>query len=315
MALPHPIQIMGLATLPGQTHPSDPGAGVNLLITCHGCQVWFYHWPGGAMQPPTATQGFTLSTPVQRFVSIPQGAVLITPFSLHLLSMTHGLGRITQEDLPMQAGIAPNGRWFMTCPDPRDLSQVEVVIRQLTIQPGLPIKISLPKQVLIPTQGGEFVTFLSLDTRHMALVLRQRYRTVFHIVTRRGQYLGALSVAVPIDRLMATRRPYRYMGLEVGNPTALLIIDLKPFRIVRYRVDITPQWLFETTSGYGLVDAAGNSSWLNPEGQIIRRLTGLPCPTAAAQVAPGHHLWGVSEGDRSRLYSVDLTTLGLEIQP
>lgn len=315
VAMLHPITVMGLATLPSPSNQNDSEAAVHLLITCHGQNVWFYHWPDRALESPMATQGFTLPASVQRFVAIPQGGVLITPSSLHLLSMTHGLGRITHEDSPMQAGIAPNGRWFVTCSDLGDLSQIELVVRQLTIQPGLPIKISLPKRVLIPTQGGEFVTFLSLDNGHMALVLRQRYRTVFHVVTRRGHYLGALSVAVPLHHLVATSRPYRYMGLEVGSPQAVLIFDLKPFRIVRYRVDIAARWLFETAQGYGLVDPSGNSTWINQEGQITHRLTGLPCPTTVTQVTPGQYLWGVPEGEGSRLHSVDLTTLGLEIAP
>jgi serine/threonine-protein kinase len=103
------------------------------------------------------------------------------------------------------------------------------------------------------------------------------------------------------------------MALEVGHPHSLMIIDLKPFRINRFRVDIAPQWLFETAVGYGTLDTEGHCSLVNDEGEIINRIAGLPNPKTMIPISPTQFLWGVSTADIHRVYTVDLTQLNLDI--
>ncbi|MGF1568486.1 MAG: serine/threonine-protein kinase [Nodosilinea sp.] len=321
VTVPHPIEVMGLAPLSVQVEQPDnnaaPEDSVHLLMACSQFNVWFYHWPYGPIASPESTQGFALPAPIQQFMAIPQGGVLVTPSSLHLLSMTHGLGRIAHCEGTLGAAVAPNGRWFATYTTTTfttatgDRCQSEILIRQLTLDAGSPVKISTPKQVPITTQEGEFVSILSLDNGHMALVLRQSGRTIFHIVARRGHHLGCLSAAILIHSLVPTTRPYRYLGLEASSPEALLVIDLKPFRIVRYRVGVVPRWVFETPVGYGVVSQTGDCILVNAEGQITHRLAGLPSPTALVCLSPAQYLWSVPEGKGSRIYTVDLGQIGL----
>jgi hypothetical protein len=324
VAIPHLTSVMGMVSLPvataevGSQEPADRAASptpppLQLLLTCHQGNVWFYHWQGTAMETPQATRGFQLPGEVRQFVAIPQGGVLITPTSIHLLSMTHGLGCIAHCPNSLGATVAPNGRWFATGDRHPQTHQLTLVIRQLKIHPEQPVKICTLRRVAIPTHEEEFVTLLPLDNGHIAVVLRQRDRTLFHIATRRGNYLGVLSVQVPMAMLVPTSRPYRYLALEVGNPHAMLIVDLKPFRIIRHRVDVAPQCLFETAVGYGALSPDGDCSLINEEGQIISRMAGLPYPDAMVQISPTEFLWSVNADQASRLYTIDLASLGLDI--
>jgi len=317
IAMPHPIQVMGWAALP-KPEKSPPGDGTatdgpRLLITADEDHVWFYHWPEQGMPAtPGPTQGFTLPGPVQRFVPLPQGGILATSTSLHLLSIPHGLGRIAQESSPIQMAVAPHGRWFATVQQPQP-AIAELLIRHLRNQPQAPVKISAACRVSVPIASDHIVALLALDVHHLGLVVQQPQKTLVHLMTRRGQYLGPLVLPVPLQHLVPTQRPYRYLALEVDQSQSLLVVDLKPLRMVRYRADIQPRWMFETAVGYGLLDAEGHLSLINEEGQMINRVTQLPLPTAMIQRSPSQFLWSVPDGDASRLCSLDLAQLGLDL--
>jgi Protein kinase domain len=312
VALPHPTAVMGLVPLPHQGH---------LLVTCSQQRVWFYHWPQGGMTAPKDSQGFTLPAPVQRFLPTPQGGLLVTTESLHLLSMTHGLGCVAQGICPDGVAVAPNGRWFATATQVAD--SFRVAVRQLTMPPEQGVKISAPLTAAIAAAAGDrLVTLLAPDNRHAALVVRRGSRTLFHGITRRGNYLGTVSASVAICNLVPTRTPYRYLALEENCPNAVLIVDLKPFRMLRYRVDIAPRWLFETAVGYGLLSQEGEFWLVNDKGRIINRTAGLPQPqamvpryskTSADESALTQYLWSVSEAASSRIYPIDLADLAPDI--
>ena len=313
VALPHPTTVMGLVPLPRQGH---------LLVTCSQQMVWFYHWPKTGMTAPQASQGFTLPAPVQRFLPTPQGGLLVTTESLHLLSMRHGLGCVAQGICPDGVAVAPNGRWFATATQVAKES-FRVAVRQLIMPLGQGVKISAPLTAAIAAAAGDkLVTLLAPDNRHAALVVRRGSRTLFHGVTRRGTYLGAVSASVPIYNLVPTRTPYRYLALEENCTNALLIVDLKPFRMLRYRVDISPHWLFETAVGYGLLSQEGEFLLINDEGRIINRTAGLPRPqamvpryskTSPDESAPIQYLWSVSEAASSRIYPIELADLAPDV--
>jgi hypothetical protein len=110
-----------------------PQAHANLLITCCDQEVWFYHWSDQVIEPTLNLPGiFRLPTPVRQFVFNPsKGGVLITDTSLHLLSMSHGLGRIAVTQTPMMAAVAETGRWFALCHADPNHARVEVDLHQL----------------------------------------------------------------------------------------------------------------------------------------------------------------------------------------
>jgi serine/threonine-protein kinase len=250
---------------------------------------------------------------------MPQGGILVTPASLHLLSMTHGLGCIAQGTTSGHPAVAPDGSWFaLACPG--DRAFLEVVLHHLTTPPGQGVKISPPLRVNLPTEAGdELVTLLAVDVRHSVAVVRRGSRTLFHGVSRRGSYMGSLTTSVPLYNLVPTHRPYRYLALEEGCPSAVLVLDLLPFRMLRHRVDIAPRWLFETAVGYGLLSAEGEFALINEEGCILNQMTGLPRLQAMTPLQPqpdalpSQYLWSVSEGNSSRIYTVNLSNLAPDL--
>ncbi len=304
--LPHPTTVMGLVPLP-QGH---------LLLTCSEEQVWFYHWSGGDMVAPQDTQGFALPSPIRRFVPTPQGGLLVTSESVHLLSMTHGLGCIAQGTQVEGVAIAPNGRWFATTapqPDPQPGS-IDILVRQLTMPPGQGVTISAPVRATVPTQPGDRpLALLAVDNCHSVLLVRRGSCTLFHGVTRRGDYLGAFTTAIPLGHLVPTSRPYRYLALEESCPNALIVLDLRPFRMLRHRVDIAPHWLFETAVGYGLLSQQGDFSLINEEGRVLNRMAGLPRPQAMVSRSPSQYLWAVGDHTTSEIVAVDLVHLAPDI--
>ena len=309
--LPHPTSVMGLVALPDQGH---------LLVTCSEHRVWFYHWAQQGMTAPNESQGFTLPAPVQGFLPTPQGGVLVTAESLHLLSMTHGLGCIAEGTHPDGVAVAPNGRWFATTTGQASPGQapagkefVQVCVRQLTMPPGAGVTISAPVIVAIPAEPGDrSLTLIAVDNHHVVLVVRRGSGTLFHGVTRRGQYLGAIAASVPIYNLVPTSHAYRYLALEENCPNSVIMLDLRPFKVLRHRVDIIPRWLFETAVGYGLLSQEGDFSMINDEGRLLNRITGLPRPQAMVSWGAGpstQYLWSVNEGETSRIYTVGLPDL------
>lgn len=305
VSLPHPTSVMGLVALPHQGH---------LLVTCSEQRVWFYHWVKQGMTAPQESQGFTLPAPVQGFLPTPQGGVLVTAESLHLLSMTHGLGCIAEGTHPDGVAVAPNGRWFATATgQAAGQEPFQVCVRQLTIPPGVGVKISAPVMVAIPAEPGDrSLTLIAVDNHHVVLVVRRGSRTLFHGVTRRGNYLGSIAASIPIYSLVPTSRPYRYLALEENCPNSVIMLDLRPFRMLRHRVDIIPHWLFETAVGYGLLSREGDFSMINDEGRLLNRISGLPRPQAMVPWGVGpqtQYLWSVNEGEISRIYTVGLPDL------
>ncbi len=302
--LPHPTSVMGLVALPHQGH---------LLVTCSEHRVWFYHWAQQGMTAPQDSQGFTLPAPVQGFLPTPQGGVLVTAESLHLLSITHGLGCIAEGTHPDGVAVAPNGHWFATGQAAPGQEFVQVWVRQLTMPPGAGVTISAPVTVAIPAESGDrSLTLIAVDNHHVVLVVRRGSRTLFHGVTRRGTYLGSISASVPLYNLVPTSHPYRYLALEENCPNSVIMLDLRPFKMLRHRVDIIPHWLFETAVGYGLLSREGDFSMINDEGRLLNRITGLPHPQAMVPWGAGpptQYLWSVNQGETSRIYTVGLSDL------
>lgn len=315
--VPHPLTVIGLVpvhineTTSDITHAQHESA--RLLVTCCAEHVWFYHWPSQTKTLLGPSQGFSVSSPITGFIPIPQGGCLMTPFSIHLLSMTHGLGTILQCEHPMHAGMSPDGTWLATCSLAPRQGNYEVSIKQLTIEPGNTVRISSRSPCLISADAGDCLGLVAIDRRHLVISFRQGYKTRLYVLTRRGTFLGQLTVNLPLVELVPTSRPYRYLAMEADGQQAMLVIDFKPFRIFRHRLPIEPEWLISTAVGYGAISRNGVLVLVSEDGQIIGLTSNLPRPTALAKISPTQFLMGISQPTSSTIATLDLTQLGLDI--
>lgn len=316
VTLPHPLSVMGLVQVPlKQANPdiSDQNAQFGqVLVTCQQEQIWFYHWSGQGQDGVGQTQGFSLPWSVRQFRATPYGGCLLTDYSLHLLSMQHGLGAIARFDHPVRLAIAPHGRWFAACPVNTQASATQLLLRRL-LAPNTPVKASTLVRIHLPLSSDQVVALEALDTCHLLVVTQQNDKTAFQCFTRRGTAVGTLHLGTRVSSLTPTDRPYRFLALEQPCPNAVLVIDFKPFRVSRYRLDIQPRWLLNTNAGYAAISEDGKLRLLSDGGNLIGQVDQLPRPVAVTCRSSTQLLWAVSESTSSRIYTVDLPALGLDI--
>ncbi|HEY9878514.1 MAG TPA: hypothetical protein V6D29_08660, partial [Leptolyngbyaceae cyanobacterium] len=276
-------------------------------------QIWFYHWTDQGQNVVGQTQGFGLPWPVQEIKTTAYGACLFTDYSIHLLSMQHGLVTIARFDHRVKATLAPNGRWFAACDLESQQPETQLILRRLVVRPGQPITNSTLTRIAIPTAGKKIVALTALDSCHPLLAMQAGSETIFKFFTRRGTSAGSLRLSTPLRALVPTSRAYRFLALEENCPTAVLVVDFKPFRVARYRLDIQPHWLLSTEAGYAAISLDGKLRLIDEEGQIVGQVDRLPRPSDVTLSSPTQLLWTVSEPAHSRIYTVDLRMLGLDI--
>jgi len=318
LQVPHPVSVLGLVPLAPSAPipPADAPVSApidHLLIACHDQQVWFYSWPSQTQAIVGPARGFSLPSPIQRFTTIPQGGCFFTTQSVHLLSMVHGLGTVAQYDHPIVGTVASEGGWFAVCFPHQQGKGYEVHLYQLQVTPGNTVKIVPRRPCRVPTQAEGYVDLLALDQGHLLLQTDQDEGTAFHLLTRRGQYLGKFGLKRRLRQLVPTDRPYRYLALEAEPRRALLVVDFKPLRVVRHRLPIVPSRLFCTAAGYGAINDTGDMALLSMEGEILGLASKLPAPKALAQVSPTQWLIGSSRAEGADITTLDLKGLDMDI--
>ncbi len=169
-----------------------------------------------------------------------------------------------------------------------------------------------PRSLPLPAMPSPPVQLLALDEGHILLAAIAGHQTHLHVITRRGVSLGHLTLNATVQSLTLTHTPRRILAQEIGPSPALLIIDLLPFRVMRCRLDVATPWLGEMAIGYVACSDQGHLRFVNPNGQLVGRVDGLPAPTAMAFQAP-YHLWLATHQAAPTLQVIDISTLGLDI--
>jgi serine/threonine-protein kinase len=169
-----------------------------------------------------------------------------------------------------------------------------------------------PQPLPLPMLPTPKLRLLALENRHLLMAAPAGDETELHVITRRGKALGYLSLQTSIQTLALTQTPRRILAQEVGRLPSLLIIDLLPFRVLRCRLDVTTPWIGELEIGYAACSRQGELRIVNPQGQLIGSVNGLPHPQAIAFQYP-YHLWVVDSGDPPALHRIDIRDLDLDI--
>ncbi|UIE39654.1 serine/threonine-protein kinase [Leptodesmis sichuanensis] len=215
--------------------------------------------------------------------------------------------------LPQKAQVAidPAGKWIAAV-----ASQTNHFGSQLNLwnfKPFLPFRPAIVRPIPPCFQ------ILALDSRHII--------TFSHVsdgeacitgvrlegFTRRGTALGSLQLPVPLQQICLTSTPYRLLALEPRYPKSVLVLDLKPLRIQRIGLDITPKYVVATTWGSLLMAADGEIALLNDYGQLIGSIHGPAHPTAIAALSPYEFAISTWHQNHGCLYRVDLRQLDLDV--
>lgn len=132
---------------------------------------------------------------------------------------------------------------------------------------------------------------------------------LLEIFTRRGNPVSTFSLPIPLRQVIGTPIPYRMMALEPGHTNSVLLIDLKPLKLLRVGVEIVPIFVASAAWGYILMAADGQIVLLDRHGQTAGRFTGPASPTAIAVLEPYGLLIATWENGEGNLYTIDLRQL------
>jgi hypothetical protein len=228
-----------------------------------------------------------------------------------LLTVDRGLPSMVDSppSSPMLAAATPDGQWVATITGGQSLAvgraqswQVSLRNRACRLNP--------------PTH------FLALDNRYLAafspMVGENADRelgetTLLQVVSRRGTVVATQRLPVALRQVMATAVPYRLLALETGPSTAVLLLDLKPFRMLRIGVDFCPKLVAGAAWGYGVMAESGEIGLLDPQGMLMGRVMGPAAPTAIAPVEPYGLAIATWQNGQGHLHLVDLRRLDLDI--
>ena len=130
--------------------------------------------------------------------------------------------------------------------------------------------------------------------------------TYIEIFTRRGTRLASHYLPMLLGTVVTTPMSYRLLATDQYDAESMLCIDLKPFRIQRFALNITPSFLAATAWGYIAADVHGKILLLDTGGFVVSALQ-VPSPVTAMTILPPHLLLVATwDGNTGSLYTLDL---------
>ncbi|MBF2036364.1 MAG: serine/threonine protein kinase [Leptolyngbyaceae cyanobacterium T60_A2020_046] len=295
-----PGDCLAVRALPMPLTGSEGDAPVEVIVARDRQIQTEIHTETGWQRP--SSPSWTLPCPVQHLWSLPSGIVALGDRTLYRLPPADAALPLVTFSEAVTVTASPNGRWWLA----HSLAAPRLWLwDSLSTAPPRPI--SVPK-VAIALQHS-----LMIDNHHLIGADQQTRHTALWIMTRRGHPLGVLPLRTRITRLFRTQTPYRLLACEPGDPPALLIVDLKPFRVVRCRLDIEPVWCGALIIGFACLSATGELRLVNEQGQVIGRVDGLPPARAIAAHAPYQMYLIPQLPNPPSVHSIDIRDLGLDI--
>lgn len=275
--------------------------------------------------PHTPHQAVPLSEPVTWLEARPTGCYALTDQFLYRLNGTSDSCH-TEPLLPVETGsiaaITPLGLWgaiaHATPDQPQWNLHLHPLITPLHTQP-----FSRHLTLSLPAPQTELHRLNALDERHFVTLFRSSSSTTpatlttsptyLEIVTRRGKRLGRFSIPVQIGQFQPTTFRYRFIATDTQDPTSLVAIDLKPYRIVRFALNIEPQLIASAPWGYVAADAQGQVEILDEYGQLVGRLDLPFTPTALMPFEPYGLVVATWNENWGHLHVVNLKTLEIQL--
>ena len=283
---------------------SGKGDTSSTLLAAVGQTV--YGWPlttAGTWATPHPNQLWRFEAAVQQVSGGQEGAIAVTETTLYRLSCNEHLAPLATFAYPIHV-IASSHRWLAV-----QNARIPTQVWLMDVKGRVP---NTPRLLRLPSLNGTLRS-LYLDNHHWLLADVGEQTTQLHILTRWGTPLAQLHLEIPLHRLASCQRPYQFLAYGGLHQRDLLVIQLKPFRVMRCRLDILATWLGELVLGYFCISAAGQLRIINFQGHLIGQVDDLPTPTAVA-FSPPHHIWlATNQNHDSRLHCIDIRDLALDI--
>jgi serine/threonine-protein kinase len=273
-----------------------------------------------------------LPQPIRALQVRPQGCFAIAAQAIYLLDVPPSDANqpwryqtIAQTEQDCLVAIEAAGRWLAIAAPSGDGAAGSLTLRSLPEGAALgqhptslwtaPSPIPLP----VPTDHRRQLLYVAaLDGRHLVLVSQilrreKHLETWLEVFNRRGDRLGCLTLPLRLGYITAASDPYRLVACDADDPNALLMIDLKPFRVVRLGVEIVPKLLAAANWGYVLASAAGDLLLLDDLGQPVGRFQGPASPVAIALFATTGILLATQTEAQSQLHLLNLKEMDTDL--
>jgi serine/threonine-protein kinase len=236
----------------------------------------------------------TIAEPIRELV----GCFALTERSIYQLSeQTPQL--LTRFHQSSRIAIDPKGRW-MAVATLGSRNTTKILSVWTLSQPKL-----LQRPTICDATLGELIALVAVHSRYVVLVSQMQRSTRFDLFNRRGQAFGRLDIPIPLKQVFQTAQPYCLAATEVGRERSILIIHLKPYKLIRIAISICPK--FVTAFTWGVVVASESEIIaLDYTGQQLGR-SEIPMGTCAiaAQGENGLAIATWHQG-QSKLYTLDL---------
>lgn len=309
-------------------------------------QLWTQAFWSESFSPVRAAQTpvqiAETSTPITHLLSRPQGCFVISPQSVEWLAVQDQAVQdqaVQDQAVQDQSSLLPletiaiwtEPHWVTIAPQGQWLAAATAETLKFIALPGQKRVILANQPIPLAPFGSldQIVSLLALDSRYLAIVTTDASglapitddhpskhcdgETQIQIVTRRGNNLGSLSLSLRLQRAILTLKPYQLLATEGEQTETVLLVDLKPHRVKRLWVGIQPQLLAATGWGYIVADIAGRMVFLDQAGRLIGTLHS-PAPITAMTTVQQHSLLLATwTGKSSRLYMLDLRSVGLDL--
>ncbi len=180
----------------------------------------------------------TIAEPIRELV----GGFALTERSIYRLSeQTPQL--LTRFHQSSRIAIAPNGRW-MAVAALGSCNTAKILSFWTLQQPKL-----LQRPTICEPALGELVALMAVHSRHVALISRAERSTRFDVFNRRGQALGTLNIPLQLQQVFQTAQPYCLAAIESEYERSLLLIHLKPYKLIRIAIALSPKFVTAFTWG------------------------------------------------------------------
>lgn len=328
----HPIEV--LAIPPSIT---DEGSVAQYLCIGSQTELSIRRYSEGLFATDTASTGeviqsMALPYPIQAVQTLAQGCWILTQRSVHWLRDPWLKSCCAQDDaIPIGVtssiakfnrdifgAVSPQGTWFVAAAfdytENRGWVHIGRIPRLGDPRLGAHFNGTIPRLV----QSLQPLKLLVLEQRHWLLVSHEikQPRTLLEIFTRRGTRVGRLRFDVPLKTIISTPILYRLAAIEAEPAQAILFIDIKPFRIFRYRLDITPSLITALPWGCVVVSTSGQIRLIDWDGHIVGQFVGPTSPTALASFEQHGLLMATqssSEHPTGTLHHINLRTVDLDL--
>lgn len=266
----------------------------NQTLTTRSYPMGFFDRRDGKELPT-----MTVSEPIRELVVRSQACFALTERSIYKLT-EQAPQLLTRLHQTSRIAIAPNGRWMAVATLGSQMSAKLLSFWTLP-QPKL-----LQRPTLCESNLGELIAIVALNSRHVALMSEGDRATRLDLFNRRGQAFGTLDLPVQLEQVFSTSKPFCLVGID--RERSLLLIHLKPYRLIRIAIAISPK--FFAPFSWGVVLCNENQLIaIDYEGQQIGRSSIPLHPIAIAAYGENGLAIATWHQEQSKLYTLNLESI------